>query len=204
MTKAGRSNYKPFWGRCQFPLSTHTLLHITGGEANVLEAKLSVPKWKPFRAEAGGPGSREAADRIRTRRASGGEKREFLFAHLKCALLRRALSATDSVCSLLQDGGSAPIHFLLIASQLSLSIRLKTHRFPAQPPGTSSSISSLTNGGRSGGSGFVLLCFSTHRSSGGCGAFNGGCSDHRRGAPCVSAHHFFSLLQNMFPARAQT
>lgn len=123
--------------------------------------------------------------------ARAARERGVLFAHLKCAPVRRALSATDSVCSLLQDGGSAPIHFLLIASQLSLSIRLKTNRFPAEPPGMSYSISSLTNGGRRRGLGSVLLCFSTHRSSGGCGAFNGGCSDHRRGAPCVSAHHFF-------------
>lgn len=107
------------------------------------------------------------------------------FARLKCAPVRRALSATDSVCSLLQDGGSAPIHFLLIASQLSLSVRLKTHRFPASPPGTSHSISSRTNGCRRRGLGSAIVCFSTRRSSGGCGAFNGGCSDHRRGAPCV-------------------
>lgn len=118
-------------------------------------------------------------------------KRGVLFAHLKCAPVRRALSATDSVCSLLQDGGSAPIHFLLIASQLSLSIRGKTLRFPTKPSGKSHSISSLTNRGRGGGSGTVLLCFSTHQSSGGWGAFNGGCSDNRRGALCVSAHHFF-------------
>lgn len=69
------------------------------------------------------------------RSAQAARKRGVLFAHLKCAPVRRALSATDSVCSLLQDGGSAPIHFLLIASQLSLSIRLKTHRSPAEPPG---------------------------------------------------------------------
>ncbi|XP_059182883.1 polycomb complex protein BMI-1-A isoform X1 [Centropristis striata] len=67
--------------------------------------------------------------------AQAARKRGVLFAHLKCAPVRRALSATDSVCSLLQDGGSAPIHFLLIASQLSLSIRHKTYRFPAEPPG---------------------------------------------------------------------
>jgi len=66
---------------------------------------------------------------------------------------------SDSVCSLLQDGGSAPIHFLLIAPQLSLSIRLKTHRFQAEPPGTSRSISSLTNGSRRRALGFVFLCF---------------------------------------------
>lgn len=91
----------------------------------------------------------------RTRRGNG----EFLFAHLKCAPVRRALSATDSVCSLLQDGGSTPIHFLLIASQLSLSIRLNTHRFPAEPSGTSPSISSLTNRSRRRALGFSSLCF---------------------------------------------
>lgn len=94
------------------------------------------------------------------RSAQAARKRGVLFAHLKCAPVRRALSATDSVCSLLQDGGSAPIHFLLIASQLSLSIRIKTRRFPAEPPGRSYSISSLTNGGRRRGLGPVLLCFS--------------------------------------------
>lgn len=88
---------------------------------------------------------RSRGSRRRSARKRRG-KEEFFFAHLKCAPVRRALSATDSVCSLLQDGGSAPIHFLLIASQLSLSIRLKTHRSPAQPPGMSHSISSLTNG----------------------------------------------------------
>lgn len=93
------------------------------------------------------------------RSAQAARKRGVLFAHLKCAPVRRALSATDSVCSLLQDGGSAPIHFLLIASQLSLSIRIKTRRFPAEPPGRSYSISSLTNGGRRRGLGPVLLCF---------------------------------------------
>lgn len=94
-------------------------------------------------------------------RALAAKKRGVLTAHLKCGPVRRALSATDSVCSLLQDGGSPPIHFLLIASQLSLSIRLKTHQFPAQPSGRSYSISSRTNGARRRGLGFVLLCFST-------------------------------------------
>ncbi|KAK2859372.1 hypothetical protein Q5P01_003992 [Channa striata] len=55
--------------------------------------------------------------------------------------------ASQIVCSLLQDGGSPPIHFLLIASQLSLSVRLKTHRFPAQPPG------------------LLYLCFTMHRTT---------------------------------------
>lgn len=119
--------------------------------------------------------------------ARAARRRAVLFAHLKCAPVRRALSATDSVCSLLQDGGSAPIHFLLIASQLSLSIRLKTHRFPAQPPGMSYSISSLTNGAGRGGSGRRVREVYTYRSSGGCEASNGGCSDHRRGALCVCA-----------------
>lgn len=69
------------------------------------------------------------SDRLHVARAA--RTRGVSFAHLKCAPLRRALSATDSVCSLLQDGGSAPIHFLLIASQLSLSARSETRRSPA-------------------------------------------------------------------------
>lgn len=83
MTKAGRSNYKPFWGRCQFPRSTHTYTYthccvLLGGEADILEAKLSVPKCDPSRAEARGLGYVEAAERIGTRRASGEEKRSFI------------------------------------------------------------------------------------------------------------------------------
>lgn len=202
MTRAGRSNYKPFWGRCQFPRSTRThCCVLLGGEADILEAKLSVPKWEAFRTGAEGPGSlgRRLSDTHtpRNRRGNG----EFLFAHLKCAPVRRALSATDSVCSLLQDGGSTPIHFLLIASQLSLSTRLGAHRFPAEPSGTSPSISSLTNGAKGRGLGFVSLCFPPATSSGGCGAFNGGCSDHRRGAPCVGLRTTFFPQQKMFPAR---
>ena len=69
----------------------------------------------------------------RQRECKRRKKEEFWLAHLKCAPVRRALSATDSVCSLLQDGGSAPIHFLLIASQLSLSVHRKTHRFRTSP-----------------------------------------------------------------------
>lgn len=115
------------------------------------------------------------------------EKEEFWLAHLKCAPVCRALSATDSVCSLLQDGGSAPIHFLLIASQLSLSIRHKTQRSQTSPLGTSSSISSLTNGCTRRRLEASAVRFSAWRSSGGCGALNGGCSNHRRGALCVSA-----------------
>lgn len=202
MTKAGRSNYKPFWGRCQFPRSTHTLLHFTGGEADILEAKLPCRSGEGSRAEAGGPRCSEAVERIRRKRASG-EQRGVLFAHLKCAPVRRALSATDSVCSLLQDGGSAPIHFLLIASQLSLSIRLKTRRSPAEHPGTSYSISSLTNGGGRRRFRFRLLCFSTYRIQRWMWSF------HRwlQRSPtwssvCVCAPLFF--LQNMFPARART
>lgn len=118
------------------------------------------------------------------------EKEEFWLAHLKCAPVCRALSATDSVCSLLQDGGSAPIHFLLIASQLSLSIRHKTQRFQTSPPGTSSSISSLTNGCTRRRLEASAVRFSAWQSSGGCGALNGGCSNHRRGALCVSARGF--------------
>ncbi|KAI3355197.1 hypothetical protein L3Q82_018055, partial [Scortum barcoo] len=100
-----------------------------------LQANLSVPKWEPSpsRSRRTGLARRRGSDTPRARVRRG--KEEFLFAHLKCAPVRRALSATDSVCSLLQDGGSAPIHFLLIVSQLSLSIRLETHRFPAEPPG---------------------------------------------------------------------
>ena len=146
----------------------------------------------PSRSRTTGLSRRRESDTHTARRRRGEE--ECLFARLKCAPVRRALSATDSVCSLLQDGGSAPIHFLLIASQLSLSIRLKTHRFPAEPPGTSYSISSLTNGGRRRRSARVLLCFCTRRSSGGCGALNGGCSDHRRGAAvCVCAPLFLCV-----------
>lgn len=180
---------------------THTLLHFTGVKRIFWRQSYrclsgSLPETKPEDWSLSKPRIGYAHS------AQAARKRGVLFAHLKCAPVRRALTATDSVCSLLQDGGSAPIHFLLIASQLSLSIRLKTHRFPAEPPGMSYPISSLTNGGRRRGLGSVILCFSTDRSSGGCGAFNGGCSDHRRGALCVSAHHFF--LQNMFPARART
>lgn len=80
MTKAGRSNYKPFWGRCQFPQSTrtHTLLYFTGGESDILEAKLSVPKCEPSRFEAGPPGAFEAAHRISKESASSEERRSFI------------------------------------------------------------------------------------------------------------------------------
>lgn len=40
MTRAGRSNYKPFWGRCQFPRSTHTLLRFTGGRSGYFGGKV--------------------------------------------------------------------------------------------------------------------------------------------------------------------
>lgn len=112
----------------------------------------------------------------------GGSKRrgkeEFGLAHLKRAPVRRALSATDSVCSLLQDGGSAPDHFLLIASQLSLSIRRKTYRSQTPSRGTSRSISSPTKGCAGRAREPPIARFPAWRSSGGCGAANGGCSDH--------------------------
>lgn len=63
---------------------THCCI-LLGGEADILEVKLSLLKWEPSRAEAGGLRSFDAVDRIRTERASG-EKQEEFYSHIWNAL----------------------------------------------------------------------------------------------------------------------
>ncbi|KAM9332613.1 polycomb complex protein BMI-1-A [Pholidichthys leucotaenia] len=107
----------------------HTLLRFTGGEADILEANLPWSQGGEDLTDPAAVGTWKPPIGIRARHAGSERAGEFLFARLKCTRVRRrALSATDSVCSLLQDGGSAALRFLLIVSQLSLSSRDQTRR----------------------------------------------------------------------------
>lgn len=60
MTKAGRSNYKPFWGRCQFPRSTHTYTHcrISQGAKRIF--------WRQsYRCRSASPSELDPEHRVR-------------------------------------------------------------------------------------------------------------------------------------------
>ena len=138
----------------------YTLLHFAGGEAECFGGKV-------VGAEVGFTPSRSRRSGLVGRRRNGhadgaisSDETGSFYSHIwnaLCSAVRSPPLTASAACFKM----AARLLFICCWSppQLSLSARPETRRSPAQPPGTSPSISPLTNGGTGRGSRSVLLCF---------------------------------------------
>lgn len=173
---------------------THWCVSL-GGKADILEAKLSLASWKPSRSGRVGVFGRSDTHAWRKHRGN-----EFF--------IRTSEMRSGPPCALRHWQRLQPASRWRLGSYSFSADRLPTfivcpHQDPPiSPPSLQVSLGCRDDLTQTDASGFVLLRFPL-RSSGGCGAFRGGCGDHRRGAPTVSAHHFL-FLQNIFHSRLRS